>query len=219
MVNDAVTTERSLALGYAPVGAREGLSALLALDATLGGIVRSTTQPLVGQMRLTWWHEALTALDTAPPPAEPVLRAVQERVVAAGVTGGELATMIDAWEVLLDDGPPDAAAIDLFGQRRGAILFAAAATLCGGGDDRVADLGAGWALADLAGKLSDGAVASLAGQAAARHLATGLVGVLPRRLRGLGALALLARADLAGSASPGSPSRVGRLLVHRLTGR
>lgn len=219
MVNDAVTSERGLALGYAPAAAREGLSALLALDAALGAIVRSTTQPLVGQMRLTWWHAALTALDTAPSPAEPVLRAVQAKIVAAGVTGGDLATMIDGWEVLLDDEPPDAAAIDLFGQRRGGTLFTAAAALCDARDDRVGDLGAGWALADLAGKLSDGAAAVLAREAASRRLAVGLAGALPRRLRALGALALLARADLSGSASPGSPSRVGRLMVHRLTGR
>ncbi|KQM64997.1 hypothetical protein ASE75_08045 [Sphingomonas sp. Leaf17] len=218
MVNDSLTAERGLALGYAPDAAQPGLAALLALDTTLGGIVRSTSQPLVGQMRLTWWHDALAALATAPPPAEPVLQGIATHVVPAGVAGTDLAVMIDAWEVLLDDPSPDDAAIALFGQRRGGVLFAAAATVCGGGDGRIADLGAGWALADLAAKLRDGAAAARAGQAAARHLAAGLTGTLPRRLRALGALAVLARADLAGTA-PGSPSRVGRLLLHRLTGR
>ena len=40
----------------------------------------------------------------------------------------------------------------------------------------------------------------------------------PTRLRALGALALLARADL-DRVPPGSARRTGRLLLHRLTGR
>lgn len=65
--------ERALAVRYAPLDAQPGMAALLALDERLGAILRSTREPLIGQMRLTWWHEALAALDTASAPAEPLL--------------------------------------------------------------------------------------------------------------------------------------------------
>uniref|UniRef100_UPI0034A01D0A squalene/phytoene synthase family protein n=1 Tax=Sphingomonas bacterium TaxID=1895847 RepID=UPI0034A01D0A len=55
--------ERALVLSYAPADRRAGLAALLALDATLARIVWSARDPLIGQMRLTWWHGALSALD------------------------------------------------------------------------------------------------------------------------------------------------------------
>ena len=73
---DVVTPEdpeRALALSYAVEG-RDALAALLALDDALARLLRSTREPALGQMRLAWWREALERLDTAPPPAEPVLR-------------------------------------------------------------------------------------------------------------------------------------------------
>ena len=44
----------SLAMTYAPATKRPALEALFALDDTLAGILRTTREPLVGQMRLTW---------------------------------------------------------------------------------------------------------------------------------------------------------------------
>jgi phytoene synthase len=51
--------ERALALSYAPASTRPGLEALFALDTALGTILKTTREPIVGQMRLTWWYEAL----------------------------------------------------------------------------------------------------------------------------------------------------------------
>ena len=44
----ASDAERSLALSYAPAAARAGLEALFALDATLGAILKTTREPVVG---------------------------------------------------------------------------------------------------------------------------------------------------------------------------
>src|SRR3546814_7046937 len=52
--------ELALAICYAPRKARAALAALFALDATLADVLRTTTEPMLGQMRLTWWHDALT---------------------------------------------------------------------------------------------------------------------------------------------------------------
>jgi phytoene synthase len=69
---EALAAERALAIGYAPADRRAGLATLFALDARLGDILRTTREPMVGQMRLTWWHAALSGLGQDPPRAEPV---------------------------------------------------------------------------------------------------------------------------------------------------
>lgn len=209
--------ERALVLRYAPTAARAGLAALLALDDRLGGFVRAAREPLLAQMRLTWWFEALQRLDAGPPPAEPVLRALAAEVASRGVTGAGLAGIADAWERLLDPVLDDAA-LTAFGRERGGRLFAVAATVLGAADDRVEKLGAGWALAALGRRWSDGDTAARAEVLARGLLAGAFDRAWPRALRPLGALALLARADLDG-VPPGSPRRAGRLLRHRLTGR
>ena len=209
--------ERALILSYAPAAAREGLAALLALDDRLGGFVRAAREPMLGQMRLTWWFEALEALDTRPPPAEPLLQALAGTVLPRGVTGAALAAMVDAWERLLT-GPLAEDDLAAFGRERGGRLFAAAARVLGDADPRVERLGEGWALADLGRRWSDAGTAAQAQQAGRQQLAGMFAQLWPPPLRPLGALALLARADLDGVAS-GSPRRVGRLLLHRLTGR
>ena len=61
--------ERALALSYVPREGRAGLAALWALDEMLGAILRSGRDPMVSQLRLTWWHDALCRLDQAPPPS------------------------------------------------------------------------------------------------------------------------------------------------------
>src|SRR5689334_18098035 len=94
--------DRKLALAYVPAAARPAVEALWRLDAALAGILATGTQPLISQMRLAWWREALEALDRAPPPAEPVLQALAAHVLPA-VTGAELAALEEGWLVLLSE--------------------------------------------------------------------------------------------------------------------
>lgn len=219
-MTEVTDPERALALSYAPAEARAGVAALLALDDTLGQILRTTREPLVGQMRLTWWHEALCALDTAPPPAQPVLQALAAEVLPRGVSGARLAGVIDGWEVLIEADPIAEADVVAHGERRGAALFAAAgAVLECPSTDRIAAAGAGWALADLATHLRDAQVAARAAALAQDKLDEAMAGRWSRAGRALGALALIARMDLSGKAPPAAPKRVARLAWHRLTGR
>lgn len=219
-----IDPERALALSYAPAGARPGIAALFALDDALAAILRSTREPMIGQMRLTWWHDALGRLDAAPPPAEPVLRALAAHVVPRGVSGAGLADMIDGWEALLDADLADAATLEAHARARGIGLFAAVATLSGGAaGDPVAPAGRGWALADLALHVGDRSVAAQARALAAGPIAAAAAARWSRPNRSLGALVQVARMDLAippGAPRPvGAPRRVARLLLHRLTGR
>ncbi|HEX4693508.1 squalene/phytoene synthase family protein [Sphingomonas sp.] len=219
MVNVAVTSiddpQLALVLSYAPAPRRAGLRALLALDAALGQVLRTTREPMIGQMRLAWWREALTRLDAAPPPGEPVLQALADDVMPLGVTGAALATMIDGWEPLL--GELGEAAIADHGRWRGRVLFVQAGRLLDVGDgDPVEMAGEGWALADLATHFSDPALAAKARDVAMPLLAKAAGRRWSRNARALGALAHIARLDLAG---PATPWRVARLGWHRITGR
>lgn len=196
---------------------------MFALDATLGQILRTTREPLVGQMRLTWWYEALSALDATPPPAQPVLQALAAEVLPHGVTGTVLAGMIDGWEALLEE-PLDEDGMRLHAEARGETVFAAAGTVLGCAScDPVGAAGRGWALADLALHLRDPAAAARATALARVSIATATSTRWSAKGRSLGALTQIARMDVDGPSDQairrGSPRRVARLAWHRLTGR
>ena len=208
---------RQLMLSYAPAPSRAAAAALLALDDRLGAILRGTREPLVGQMRLTWWFEALCRLDGAPAPAEPVLAALAEHVLPHGVTGVELATVIDGWELVLPPEPLDGAQLDRYARARGGMLFAWLARVCGAGESDPAEVaGRGWALADLAVNVGDEALTERARAMAGPLLDAATGARWSRRGRMLGAMALIGKAELTPRSHSGL---VARLMWHRITGR
>lgn len=179
--------------------------ALVALDRQLGEIIRTTTQPIVGQMRLTWWREALEKLGQGPVPAHPVL----EAIAAADIHGAALASMVDGWELLLEEEVGDAALL-AYARLRGDTLFAALAGTTRGGD--------GWALADLAAHVGDAALATRAGGFARGALERALAGRWTGD-RVVGAMVKDAALAMAGKGMPGSPRRAAAVVRMRLTGR
>ncbi|QKS00678.1 hypothetical protein F9288_14385 [Sphingomonas sp. CL5.1] len=197
--------DRALALGYARTG-QEALHALFALDVTLARITLGTRDPLVAQMRLTWWHDALQVPE---PPAHPILRALRD------VDGARAAAMTDGWQQLLDT--PDDAALMAFASGRGELFALAAAAI--GATDAVEAAGRGWALADLSEITADRELARRA-----RVAATPLLEQAARQRwsgggRALGGLIHLARLDLAVGVAEAGARRVARLAWHRLSGR
>lgn len=174
--------ELDLILRYAPAPSRAALSALFALDAKFAEIVATTTEPVLGQMRLRWWHDALERLDTAPAPAEPLLRAVAAEVLALGLRGAELATLTGPWDAALaaEGGALAAAHVD-----RGERLFALLARLMRAEGAGVSAAGAAWALAS-------------AGLPAEEPLRRAASAAWPRRARPL-LLPALAAADRRGA--------------------
>lgn len=220
MVNDVETfgidpaaghPERALALGYAPAAAQRPISAVFALDATLARLALATRDPMVAQLRLTWWYEALMALGMGQPPPQPILQALAK----GQVDGALLARIEEGWERLLQ--PPEETDLNAFAAERGE-LFSIAARLAGADDDCAA-AGQGWALADLAKVTADGALARRAASLAGPLLERAAARRWSRRGRFLGALAHVARADLTERQPIGAPARVARLAWHRLTGR
>lgn len=210
MTDTPADPERALSLAYAPAALRPALSALWRLDEQLGAIVARTETPAIGQMQLTWWHEALRELD-AKPQADPILVAIAE---APGLDPRTLLPLVDGWEVLLDPLPLGDEALTQFASDRGATLFRVAGRLLGSDDAGLEAAGRLWALVDLAFRVSDAVTAKRA-----LALASPVSGVLPGPLA---ILAALARADLRKglrARRQGSPARLARALVAGLTGR
>jgi len=161
---------------------RSAFVVLGALDDALGRIVAGTTQSLIGQMRLTWWFEALTSLTPdSPSRHQPLLDSLRDDVIAGGrVCGGDLAALVEGWEVLLDPLPFDDAVLGEHATGRGR-MFTLAAAVIGGAEDR--DAGACWALADFAARCSDADTAARAWALARSHAAAAQPQRLARPLR------------------------------------
>ena len=214
--------DRTLVLAYVPAARRAAVEALWRLDSALASVLSTGREPLVSQIRLAWWREALEKLDTARAPGEPVLQGLAAHVLTAGISGTELAAMEAGWAVLLSSDPLRAADLDRYSSARGGLLFRCTARLLGESlpAPGVEAGGAAWALVDLA-RHSAGEADAEAALDAVR--ASPAARRWPSRLRPLGMLAVLAARD----AEPerprwerqGSPRRMLRMLRHRLTGK
>jgi len=211
--------ERALALSYAAPDKRAALAALLAFDDALASLLRTTTEPAVAQIRLAWWREQVGALGKSAAPAMPVLEGLARHVVPQGIDPLRLVGIVEGWEVLVEAERMDDTALSGFAAKRGGGVFSIGGDLLGGPVSAAA--GQGWALADLAQHLSMGAEAAQARDMARTLLTTRWP--WPRETRSLGALATIARMDLAlpdhAPVPLASPRRVARLAWMRLTGR
>lgn len=215
--------DRWLATLYAPAAVRPALFALHALDLELAGVVASTTEAILGEIRLAWWRESLTKLDIAPPPAQPVLAALAAEALPLGVRGQALEPLEDAFLALLLDERLAGRALDDHLDRRGGTLFGACATALGVAQPSARALGRVWALGQL---VREGVKAPPVDPHDARRIAdVSLPSRLAPVLRPLAALADFAVADVARAlgnrrpAVPGSAGRQARMLWRVATGR
>lgn len=145
-IDDAGPLTRLLA-AYAPRERMTSDRLLWAFDARLAQVVRTTTEPMIGQMRLAWWEDVLSDQGETKGRGEPLLAALRH----AGLTAQPgLGGMLDGWEALLGDAAPDDIALRAFGVDRGGGLFQA---LSGETHppEALIHAGAVWALWDLSG--------------------------------------------------------------------
>ncbi|MDE0879434.1 MAG: hypothetical protein OSB00_12345 [Sphingomonas bacterium] len=189
--------DKPIELMLALSGNRRGpLALLFALDAQLARIVATTREPMMGQLRLAWWRDSLVALDTSPAPAEPILRDIADRLLPMGIRGADLAGMTEGWESILASDGADGAVRAVYADRRGSLLFAAAARVMGADGTGVAAAARGWALADLSRRSSLANVAMLARVEAIENMQAGIAEYWPAAIRPLGTLAMLAIRDI-----------------------
>ena len=108
-----------LLLAYTRQPASDRAAFAFSFDRRCAVILQSTREPMIGQMRLTWWRDVLTTPATRRPTGEPLIARLN------AVTDGpdaDLVAMVNGWEHLL----PAETAVDLaaFAQGRGEGMFA-----------------------------------------------------------------------------------------------
>lgn len=191
---DPLPPEAELALAWTAPKVRVALSMAFQLDRRLARIVGQTQEPMLGQMRLAWWREALGKPVAERPRGDAVLDGIGREWAGREAF---LVQMVDGWEVLVTAQSLGVAEAEAFAAGRGAFF---AGLACDAAPARAAAAGRRWALADAAAKVSDPAeraVLVATGQALA---ASG--GRLARALGGLAVLEALAVRALARGGRP-----------------
>jgi phytoene synthase len=211
--------DRLLALSYVPAKSRAAVGALWRLDSALGAALAGGREPMISRIKLAWWREALERLDRGPAPAEPVLEALAEHVLPAGISGAALAAMEEGWAILASPEALTADELKAYARARGGLLFRFTARLLGDTETTPDEAGEAWALVDLARHCGTAADADIA-LASARERR--LPKRWPPRLRALGMLAILAARDFDPARPPwearGAPARMWRMFRHRISG-
>jgi 15-cis-phytoene synthase len=126
---------------------------LLRFDARFADVVGRASEPIIGQMKLAWWRDALAAAPEKRPKGEPLLGEL------AGLSDialePALQKLLDAWEMVLVDPDWSAQTLSSFAQARGDAMFMTYAHWNISNDD-LALLGAGWPLMICASNLVTG---------------------------------------------------------------
>lgn len=192
--------DRDLVRLHWPEYLRSAFDAAFALDDKLADIALGAAQPALAAIKLAWWRDQLTALDTQPPPPEPILSRVVADLMVAGVSGADCAALADGWLQIVDEQPDPAP--------RGTALFAMLAKLL-----RQNEIvgGEAFSRADLARRSGD-----------AEWLRKLPPDTAPRPVRPVTVLDALGRRDAARFWPPeaeATPGRSWTLIRHRLTGR
>lgn len=176
-----------LALAWTPPSLRPRLRAALELDQRLGRIVARTTEPMLGQMRLAWWRDALNRPVTDRPRGDTVLDALGVHWAGRDAL---LIDMVDGWETLVTAERLEQGRIEAFAARRGAFFTGIEVRPGAAPPERLNEAGSRWALADAAAGVSDPQERAL--MVAAGLSLNGPRERLPRSLRGLAVLDALA---------------------------
>jgi phytoene synthase len=197
LADDPLPPEARLALAWSPPQLRAALATLLQLDRRLARIVARSSEPMLGQMRLAWWREALGTPLAARPRGDAVLDALGEHW-----RGREelLVPMLEGWECLLAADKLCSDDLMRYAAGRAAPFAGLLATADRALQARITLAASRYALADLAANLSNPAEREAA-------IALGLKAEpaprrMPRALRGLGVLEALALRALARGGRP-----------------
>ena len=117
-----LTPLNRLILAYAKPAERRHYALLFALDSRLADIVRSSTEILIAQMKLTWWRDILTTPDAEKPVGEPLVEMIKDPGLKP-VQIEALQTLIDGWETVLDDFPWEDRIFSSYADKRGRGFF------------------------------------------------------------------------------------------------
>lgn len=98
--------ERYLCALFAPPEGRERLLALYAFNVEIARVRETVSEPLIGQMRLQWWREAIAEFREGKVRAHPVAKALQAAFAQSPPAPELIERLLETREFDLDDAPP-----------------------------------------------------------------------------------------------------------------
>lgn len=141
--------DRYLTALFAPPGQREALFALYAFNHEIAKTREVVSEPLLGQIRLQWWRDAVGELYEGNPRRHEVIQPLDRAIGEYRLERAYFDRLIDARERDLDDDPP-ASLADLmdYAEATGAPLIRLALQVLGaeGADEAGRHVGIAWAL-------------------------------------------------------------------------
>jgi len=133
--------DRYLTVLAAPAAAAADLAVLSAFNLELALIRDSVSEPMLGQIRLQWWREAIDGIYAGNPRRHAVVTALADLMARRRLGRGHFERMIDARERELIDPPPaDLSGLESYAADISGSLLALAAEAAGLEAEAVGDL-------------------------------------------------------------------------------
>jgi len=127
--------ERYIQARIAPAEARPALIALAAFNRETARIGDIVSEPLLGEMRMTWWQDAIDGAFAGKPVDHPVLRALGDAAARHALAAAPFAEILRARRAVLGDNRPrDVEALEAFAEHTGGALNALVADVLAGPD-------------------------------------------------------------------------------------
>jgi NADH dehydrogenase [ubiquinone] 1 alpha subcomplex assembly factor 6 len=139
---------------FAPEARRDDLFAIYAFNAELAGVSEKVSEPLLGEIRLQWWREAIEGLYGGSPRHHDVVLALKSAIGRHSLDRRLFERLIDGRASDLAKTPPeDLDALEIYARETSAPLMRLALQVLGvsgGAAEAAADAGAtGYALSGL----------------------------------------------------------------------
>jgi len=98
--------DRYLMALHAPASRRDALFALYAFNVEVAKTREAVSEPMIGQIRLQWWRDAIEQAYSGSVRDHAVLRPLAQAIEQYGLTRGYFDNLLDAREFDLTDEPP-----------------------------------------------------------------------------------------------------------------
>lgn len=138
---------------FAPAADREALFALYAFNYEIARVREIVREPMLGQIRLQWWREAIdAAYDGGPPRRHAVVEALSVTIRSRQLSRGHFDRLVDARESDLsgDVPPPTVATLEAYAEASSAPLIMLALEVLGAAtpaaQEAARDIGIAYAL-------------------------------------------------------------------------
>jgi NADH dehydrogenase [ubiquinone] 1 alpha subcomplex assembly factor 6 len=126
--------DRFLTSLFAPSDRRESLWAILAFNLEIAKTRERVREPMLGQIRLQWWRDAISEIFAGKPREHAVVIALARATAAHHLSRAALEELIDARETDLNpDPPPSLAALEEYAEQSAGPLLSLLAQTLGAG--------------------------------------------------------------------------------------